>query len=1398
MSLTSEAPPQHTGQPSALYEFFERTARRWPDAVAVDVPPGAGRPQRQTVSYAQLQRHAEALARAVHRVAEPGRVVAVLLSRTTEALYAAQLAILRSASAHVCLDPAFPDDQIRHILHDADAAALVTDGAGADRATRLGYRAPIIRVDQPLGNQDAPPPAPPTPEDIAYVIYTSGSTGAPKGVLIAHHSIASLISGDLVEFAPGPGDRIAQGSSAAYDSSVEETWMALASGATVVVMDDHTARLGPDLVAWLRHEHITVLCPPPTLLRATGCPDPQAQLPRLRLLYVGGEALPEDVAERWSRGRRMVNGYGPTECTVTCLRHDVVAGDKVAIGRAVPGMRAHVLDDNLDPVTAGQQGELCLSGTGVAVGYLNRPELDAEKFPDHPRLGRIYRTGDLVHAEPDGTVYYHGRIDGQVKLRGYRIELEAIESCLARCPGIREAACRVQGEGATQILAAHVVPTEPTRPPHVDDLKRQLHSALPSYMVPSIFGTADQLPRTASGKLRRSDLPLLSVGHRDPDPVAPPRNPIEGSIAHAVRQVLTLPNDPRVDDDFFQDLGGNSLNAALLVTQLRADPATASITVRDVYEARTVAELARRAQPPDAEPDGVSAGPPPAPPQDTARSATRVTAVQSVWLVLELLAVSTIGYVIVFWLLPWLSEAIGLIPLVLLAPLLLAAVRVVLTPLSTAVAVQAKKVLIGRYTPLRAPVWSGVYVRMWIVRQFLRLIPWGTLAGTEFQCMVLRALGARIGRRVHIHRGVALVQGGWDLLHIGDDVTLSQDASVGLVQLDQGQVVLGPVTLGDGATLDVRAGVGPNTRVGARAWLTALSALPAGSAIPEGQRWDGVPARAAGDAPTPPAPTSPGKCLSPLAHGAAMIASQSLLQAILAMPYTLAAVLIISRFALTYDSLLAALAQPAANLPLLVIIGSTECLALVCALALEALAARTLGTLPASVISRWSTTYLRVWLKTGLVSSAGTWLSGSLFWPMWLRAAGMTVGDDCEISTIIDTVPEMVHINAGTFLADGIYLGGPRVHHGTVTLAPVVLESRTFLGNHAVVAAGQRLPPDILIGISTVADDRTVRPGSSWFGHPPLELPRREVLTTDRSLTSDPPLLRVVTRVFWEWLRFTLPVVPMLAALLWTFAVIHAAERLPIAALLLAVPAITASTGGLLCLFVLALKWGLLGRVREATHPLWSCWCSRWDFLYVAWGFIASRILSAGEGTLLLPIYLRRMGMRIGRRVVLGDGFAQVVDPDMLDIGDGATVNAMFQAHTFEDRVLKIGRIRVGAYSTLGPATVPLYGADIGEHTSVAPHSVIMKHERLQPGLLYAGVPTRAHQPDGDADHTPVGHLRRHELGVPQWTMQPVVGGAGKHRAPRAGKPRPEHVATRRDGAGHLGPELPVFRTGGS
>ena len=1292
-----------------LDEIFSSTAGAYPDRIAVDVPPGSGRPSRVTLTYREVEDAATDLAAKLQLLVHGECIVAIDLPRTTPDLYVAQLAVLKAGAGFTCIDPAFPPERAREILEDSEAVALLRLGeAGAVDVLPLRASTPASHAR----DRNA----------LAYVIYTSGTSGRPKGVMIEHGSIINLVASDMDHFKLGPDDRVVQGSSAAYDSSIEEIWLAFAVGATLLVMDDRAARLGPDLVDWLRDERATVFCPPPTLLRSTGCADPATALPNLRLLYVGGEALPLDIAAAWSSQRRLVNGYGPTECTVTCLRADVVAGEQVAIGVPVSGARAWALDEAGMQVADGVKAELYVGGVGLARGYRGSPELTEQKFIDHPQLGRVYRTGDLVHREPDGRFYYHGRIDSQVKLRGYRIELGEIEQRLAQCPGVRAAGCRVQDANGREVLMAFILPDNPDSPPEEAMLKAALGLSLPTYMVPSRIAPIATLPVTIGGKLDRKKLPTLAL---ETSPKAEleysPRDPMETRIEAAFADILKREH-VSIFDDFF-DLGGDSLSAAMLVTLLRDDPATDWITVSDIYDARSVAELAKLADASTTQVAGeaLRAGPP------SGQRLGFCLTVQAAWLLVVILLGSWGSWLVSFELLPRLMSGVGLVGFILLSPLIAAVAFAIYTPLVAIVAIGLKRVLIGRYKPMRTPVWSTYYLRHWVVQQTVRLLPWRVLEGTSAQQMILRGLGARIGKRVHIHRGVDLRRGGWDLLEIGDDATLSQEAMIRLTELDRGELVIGAVKIGAGATMETRAGVSSDTELGAGCCLMALSSLPQGGRIPDGELWDGVPACRVGHVSAVPRVSRSAWTFSPAVHGLLTLAAEGMLAMVVGLPAELAGIAGCILLGIDSWAFWRWLYHPTGDVRLWTLLLAITILSVPVTVAWTALLSRALGKVRTETISRWSLGYIRIWMKTGLLIRASEWLSGTLFWPMWLLLAGMKIGARSEISTILDVVPELVEIGGDTFFADGIYLGGPRIRHGTVTLEATRLGSNTFLGNHVVIRAGQQLPDDILIGISTPADADRIRNGSSWFGHPSFELPRREVVEVDRRFTHEPSLIRYIDRLFWEALRFALPVGPLLLTIAWFAGVSamrqHFAEP---AFFFFGLPLATFATAAALCLTVLGVKWGLLGRVKPGQHPLWSCWCSRWDFFYVVWGKYARQILELLEGTLFLNSYLRLMGMKIGKRVILGPGFAQVVDPDMITLGDDATVTTIFQAHTFEDRVLKIDHVTVGASATLSPASVPLYGAKVGEGSWVGPHSVVMKQEHLLSWRSYQGVPTRS------------------------------------------------------------------------
>jgi len=902
----------------------------------------------------------------------------------------------------------------------------------------------------------------------------------------------------------------------------------------------------------------------------------------------------------------------------------------------------------------------------------------------------------------------------------------------------------VQGRGADQVLVAHLVPQSAAAPPGIETLQDALRRTLPAYMVPARFAFRDALPTGMGGKLNRHALPdvAASGGARRGAFVAP-RNSTERWLAGAFADVLRMAGPVSADDDFFLDLGGDSLAAVGVICALRSSGNAAAISVRDLYEAPTVARLADRVamgrtpsagtEPAGTRVPGVGLGtrglPASRDEAGTACGPSRPrlsTAVQSLWLAFSLVVHSGLVCLLVFHVLPFLLGRFGAAAMTLAAPLLGLAGLAIYTPCSIAWAVGVKRLLIGRYRPLQTPVWSSFYTRHWLVVSAARWIPWWVLEGTVLQAAALRALGARIGRRVQIHRGVDLTHGGWDLLEIGDEATLAQDAAVRLAEFDGGHLILGPIRIADGGTVDVRAGLSPHTAVERNGYLSALSWLPRGGRIPSGERWDGVPAQPAGASPARPEASWSAE-LSPNLHGMLLLAARGAGLLLAWLPLAALALGLSLAVPNADARLLRWLNQPVFPTSAVAVVIALAAAALGLRLLLQAVALRALGRVRPGVWSAGSLEAIRIWVKTGVVDSAGRWLSGAIFWPWWLRLAGMKIGNRCEISTIIDVVPETVGIGEESFFADGIYFCSPWRHRGTVTVGATLLGRNTFLGNHALVPGGHVWPDGLFLGVSTVADPQRIQTDSAWFGHPPLQLPRRQVIAADRRLTHEPGMVRYATRVFWELLRFGLPAAPIVVSGAWYGLLAAAARRC--AGLTLAfgiAPWVSLGAGLTLCLAVVLLKWGLLGRVQPGQHPFWSCWCGRWDLLYVAWSYWARRTLAPLEGTLLLNGFLRLTGVRIGRRVVLDFGMSQVVDPDMLTFEDDATVACHFQAHSFEDRILKIDRIRLGPQATVGDNAVVFYGADIGANARVEPHSVVMKHDVLAAHGCYVGCPTRA------------------------------------------------------------------------
>ncbi|WP_156737924.1 non-ribosomal peptide synthetase, partial [Mycobacterium scrofulaceum] len=417
--------------PVSIPGLFAAQVARAPDAVAVTF-------QGRSVSYRELDEAANRLAHAlIARGAGPGAVVAVVLSRSAEAIVAI-LGVLKSGAAYLPIDPGLPRARIEFMLADAAPVAAVTTAALAELLA--GYVLPVVDVQGPgLADQPVTAPPGPAPEDVAHVIYTSGTTGVPKGVAVSHANVTRLFAAPAVGVVLGPGQVWTQFHSYAFDFSVWEIWGALLHGGRLVVVPEAVARSPKDFHALLVEQRVTVLSQTPAAVRMLS---PQGL--EDTALVIGAEPVPAEVVDRWAPGRVMINVYGPTEATIFTTASTPLTAKSGAppIGSAVPGAGLFVLDGWLRPVPVGVIGELYVAGRGVGLGYLGRAGLSASRFvacPFGAPGARMYRTGDLVCWGADGQLRYVGRADEQVKIRGYRIEVGEIRSALAASEGVEQA-----------------------------------------------------------------------------------------------------------------------------------------------------------------------------------------------------------------------------------------------------------------------------------------------------------------------------------------------------------------------------------------------------------------------------------------------------------------------------------------------------------------------------------------------------------------------------------------------------------------------------------------------------------------------------------------------------------------------------------------------------------------------------------------------------------------------------------------------------------------------------------------------------------------------------------------------------------------------------------------------
>lgn len=1300
-----------------LSEIFAATVAARPDHPAL-IHDG------ETLTYAELDAAADAIARGLSACGiGVGDVVGLWMPRGAE-LLTAQIGITKSGAAWLPFDADAPVERIGVCLSDANAKACLTSKALAPRldghAREVITPGSLARAGEGFGSI-AMRPAGLTQDHPAYMIYTSGSTGTPKGIVVTHANICHFLRAANAVYGIAPSDVVFQGASVAFDLSMEEIWVPYLVGATLFVATP--AQMGD--VETLPHlweqNGVTVIDTVPTLLAMIG-----EDVPSLRMILLGGEALPEPLVARWAReGRRLFNTYGPTEATVVATVAEMTPGLPVTIGRPIPNYTAYVVDEAMNLVGPGEQGELLIGGPGVAAGYLRRPELTAEKFIANPFPGDgrdpiLYRSGDAVSLTATGDIAFHGRIDDQVKIRGFRVELGEIETRLVNLPGVAQAAVVMRHEDGADRLVAFLVPQAGFTLDRIA-LRAALREQVPAYMVPAHFEIAAELPRLTSGKLDRKALRSATLSA----PAAlgeqePPRNRTEAVLLAAAKRVFGEAPLP-LEADFFLDLGGHSLLAARFVSAVREHPALAAITLQDVYARRSLRAMADHliASTGGADADfavrDLSFTPPPL----MRRFLCGLAQAIALPFVLSLVTVQWLGLFLATVLL--LNEDVSI--WVEMATLL--GVYVVCSIGAKIAVVGLKWLVIGRTKPGRYPLWGIYYFRIWLAQRLVQVVTLKFLQNSPLMRFYLRLLGAKIGRDAMISDFEA---GAIDLISIGEGASLGPKTRFANVEVIGNEVVVGAIEVGAWTSTGATCVLSHDTRIGECAELGDITCIAPGTVVGAYERWDGSPGRKIGDVnraelPEPPVASRARR----LVHGGIYGVSYVLMLMLGLLP-------IFPAFYVLYnlDALIDGRQDYSVPWSILPLLAWPTAMALVLA-SIAVIVALRWTLLPRRISSGThsihSAFYLRKWvmgLATEVTLETLSSLYATVFMRGWYRLLGARIGKGSEISTNLAGRYDLVNIGADNFVGDETVLGDEEITRGWMTLHEVRTGDRVFMGNDSVVPGGAVIEDGALIGVkSKLPPSLKVGEGEVWFGSPAMKLPTRQKVDLGSQWTYKPAAWRLWVRTLFEALHTSLPTALLITCGYITADVIEGPITdgrwwTALAIFLAAGVVITLA----LALVAVVAKWLLIGVYKPTMKPMWSFWAMRTEAVAVLYGGLAGKAsIEYLRGTPFLPWVLRLFGAKIGQGVWMD--LTDLTEFDCIRIGDYATLNmaACLQTHLYEDRVMKVGRIEVGRGVHVGWSTTVLYDTVIGDHARLAPLTIVMKGESIPAHTEWEGAP---------------------------------------------------------------------------
>jgi non-ribosomal peptide synthetase-like protein len=1285
-----------------------------------------------TLSFAELDARANQVAR--HLLAQghkAGDRIGLMFDKQIET-YVALLAVLKINAAYVPLDASFPPDRITFILGDAGVRGIVSLSDYAD--TLSAFEVPKVYLDKDaseialrsgkrLGAGDRPPPT----DELCYVIYTSGTTGTPKGVAISHASICNFVRVAGEVYGIRQGDRSYQGMTIAFDFSVEELWLPLLQGATLVPGKPGASLVGEDLARYLRAHKVTYFACVPTLLATI-----ETDLPDLRILLVSGEACPQNLVERWHRaGLTILNAYGPTEATVTATLTKLYPEKPVTIGVPLPTYTIAVLDESADvEVADGALGEICIAGVGLADGYLNRPELTAQKFiadgigiPGNPS-GRIYRTGDVGRINADGEVEFLGRIDTQVKLRGYRIELGEIEAVLAKLPQIAQAVVHTHetAPGTTELVAYYTLKQDAHALP-LDAAAQTLKAHLPRYMIPAYFERLDAIPMTGSHKADRKALPAPS-GPRfaaTSGAYVAPGNEMETRLSEALCAVMGL-DRVSVADNFFHDLGAHSLLMARFCSHLRRDGT--DVAIKDIYLNPTIEALARFI--------GTAAPEEAAPPE---RLPLRVPTNLEYYGcgALQLLYYALYGSLLVWLVVAGIEWSYERIDDPIATYLRVATVTFALLVLMSVLPIAAKWLLIGRWQEAVIPVWSPAYFRFWLVKTLMRSAPVAALRGTPAYNLYLRLLGAQIGAGSVIRCRFLPVC--TDLIAIGSNTVLREDCLVHGYRAQANHIYTGRITIGDDVIVGEASVLDIDTGMGDGAQLAHASSLQCGQRIPDGRRYHGSPAQ---ETQADFSYVAPRDC-------------SSLRRALFSLVQIAGGLLLASALPVALFYGLPALHQSIAGAPLseamssglatlalevLAVAFAASAAAFIVGLAVVGIVPRLLRAfvVPDKTYALYGFHYL-VFRVIAFVSNSTAFnlvFGDSALIVPYLRLAGYELNNVVQTGSNFGLMqkhddPFLCDIGSGTMVSDGLMMINGAVSASSFALRRVKIGDDTYLGNNVVYPAAAHTGTNCLLATKVMVPvSGPQRTDTGLLGSPPFEIPR--IVDRDRHLQVRDPAVR--RRLVAAKTRYNLVTIAGYLACLWflfavaaylvTIGALHyASYGTPAVIAAVAVASITSILG-----FTLMERASLgFGRLKPQTVSMYD----RGFWVHERyWKYSGTRLGGLFRGTPMRNILSRLTGVRLGRKVFDDGGL--LFDRTLLQIGDHANLNeyAILSAHSLEEGVFKSDHIRIGAGCTIGCGAFVHYGTTLGDNAVIEPDSFLMKGETAEDGSTWRGNPARA------------------------------------------------------------------------